>query len=445
MKKKIAVKKVLSNIENWKQFNQKFNHEINELLDSTSSHIDQMDLNPKYSFDFWTIIMVKKRWGLVKLSTKSLIKNDNYCTKNGICASVSYDLSYFMDWMLDQNLLVKYNKLVKTPILLIPTQEFIEKRINNSYHIHSFEKHLENITRFNQINISTPFFIIGYDTYTENNSDVEEIDFMQLMATPNNKDVYRFIEFPSQYYQAGLNILSFFNTYIKKQYPEEEVKIKIEQEDNIVKLIIETEDGKRDVVEKALQEYELVITGQKTPEEVTQNQELILELRNELRFAKVRIESQQDIIQLQQGQIDNFFNIIGAGLSKSSSVNIDFNPNISLTNSVNINHDISLSLGSLNEVKELLPSSSPIQKELNDLETSLESIEKETNPEIVKKSPAMNKFRRFLEKVKDGNKDLKKVIDTTETGVEVLRDLAGKYNKIAEWCGLPQVPSVFTK
>lgn len=75
----------------------------------------------------------------------------------------------------------------------------------------------------------------------------------------------------------------------------------------------------------------------------------------------------------------------------------------------------------------------------------METIENENNPEVVKKSAAMSKFKRFLDKVRKGNKDFKKMIETSETSLDILRDLAGKYNKIAEWCGLPQVPSIFTK
>lgn len=194
-----------------------------------------------------------------------------------------------------------------------------------------------------------------------------------------------------------------------------------------------------------MHEYELVVTGEKKPEEITQNQVLILELRNELRIAKFRIESQQDIIQVQRGQMHQLFSIVGNGLANKQPIAIDFRPNISLSTSLTQNQDISYALGSINEIKELLPSSSPEQMVLNDLEGALEAIEKESNPEIVKNSSAMSKFRKFLGKVKEGNEDLKKVIETTETGIDIFRDLAGKYNKIAEWCGLPQVPSLFTK
>jgi len=39
----------------------------------------------------------------------------------------------------------------------------------------------------------------------------------------------------------------------------------------------------------------------------------------------------------------------------------------------------------------------------------------------------------------------KSALDKVEDGIEIAQDLAGKYNKIAEWCGMPVVPSVFLK
>ncbi|NOY85543.1 MAG: hypothetical protein GXO96_12125 [Nitrospirae bacterium] len=44
-----------------------------------------------------------------------------------------------------------------------------------------------------------------------------------------------------------------------------------------------------------------------------------------------------------------------------------------------------------------------------------------------------------------GNPTIGKAIDTTKKGAKIAQDIAGTYNKVAEWCGLPVVPSVFLK
>ena len=57
----------------------------------------------------------------------------------------------------------------------------------------------------------------------------------------------------------------------------------------------------------------------------------------------------------------------------------------------------------------------------------------------------MEKFRKFIEKVNEGNDNVSEAVKTSESAIETFMKLAGKYNKIAEWCGMPVVPSVFTK
>ena len=58
---------------------------------------------------------------------------------------------------------------------------------------------------------------------------------------------------------------------------------------------------------------------------------------------------------------------------------------------------------------------------------------------------AWKKLKKIIDSISEGNTELGKVIKTAENGWDTFKNLAGKYNKIAEWCGLPQVPSIFTK
>ena len=45
----------------------------------------------------------------------------------------------------------------------------------------------------------------------------------------------------------------------------------------------------------------------------------------------------------------------------------------------------------------------------------------------------------------DKNSSMHKVIEGTKNGVDIAQDLAEKYNDIAQWAGLPQVPKPFLK
>jgi hypothetical protein len=452
----MIISKVLSYKGAWDKLQADHSAELEDIINSLPEYIEEYNENRKNessfisSREFWDRIMFKKDWQISERTFFSEIgQRINIGSigpvKNGVSATISFGhIDLLNRWLFQQTTLAgKYN-IARIPIMLVPTQDFTRSQDDRIHSRLSFEMYQRQIQPLAPLSHAYPFLILGYT----NQETLFETEVFELESDPlinENIVIDRCIEFPPEYHQAGLNILSFFGRYINEQYPDEKAKVKIEQNGQKVKLIIETEDGKKDVVEKALHEYQLVVTGEKKPEEITQNQGLILEMRNELRIAQFRIESQQDIIQVQRGQMEQLISIVGSGLSNKQPIAIDFKPNITVTSTVTINQDICYALGSLNELKELIPSSSPTYLALQDLEGSLEVIEKETDQEIVKKSSAMSKFKRFLDNASDGNNDLKKIIETSEAGVEIFRDLAGKYNKIAQWCGLPQVPSLFTK
>nr|WP_231714648.1 pentapeptide repeat-containing protein [Desulfonema ishimotonii] len=134
--------------------------------------------------------------------------------------------------------------------------------------------------------------------------------------------IIRSITFPPEYHEAGISILTYFGTILRKKYPDTKAKIQIKQEGLRVTMIIEPDDGgEREIIEKALDEYGLVVTGQKTPEEFTDDKVLIIGLRSELRIAQARIETQKELLQDKSAQIDKLFFIVGNAVqSKPVSV-----------------------------------------------------------------------------------------------------------------------------
>jgi ABC-type uncharacterized transport system fused permease/ATPase subunit len=217
-------------------------------------------------------------------------------------------------------------------------------------------------------------------------------------------------------------------------------------------MVIETTDGRKDIVEKALHEYELIVTGTEPFNKFSSDERLYLDLKSELRIAHTRLATQQDLIGFQKSQlgeqskqIEQLFDVIKCGLSQPNNINIDFKPNITQTNEVVFNQNISAAIGNLSELISELSSTDGSSTRLNQLENSLSEIESENDPESVRHSPAMNKFKRLIDNIMDTNSDLHKTIRKAESGWEIAKDLAGKYNKIAEWCGLPTVPNAFIK
>lgn len=450
------IHKVISYKNTWEDVKNYHQAELTEILDILKKFIDDFlndteNLNIRGYRDAFNKIFLEQGWTLLEDSIYTDLGHKIYVhnlgpIKNNVCVSTSIPfLENLNKWLFQQTTYAGKFNIAKIPILLVPTTEFSRKNHNRYFSRMTFEmcqRYLEPLTPLSH---NYPFLILGYS----NNPIIFETEVLELEkdihVNYNEVIIDKCIEFPPEYQQAGIGILNFFGTYIHEQYPNENTKIKIEQNGTKVRLIVETNDGEKEIVEKALEEYQLIVSGQKPPESFTKKDKLIVELKNEIRIAQVRIEMQQDIIGLNNNRVEKLLDIINHGLSNKNNISIDFSPNLSANCTININHDVSYALGNISELKELVPSSSPLFFSLNELEGSLEGIEKENNPDIIKKSAAMSKFKRIIETISDGNNEISKAIDTIETGWDIFKDLAGKYNSIAQWCGLPQVPTIFTK
>ena len=65
--------------------------------------------------------------------------------------------------------------------------------------------------------------------------------------------------------------------------------------------------------------------------------------------------------------------------------------------------------------------------------------------EEARDSSFMKRIGGFIKKMEDTNTRVGKVVNAMDNGIGYAQDLAGYYNKIAEWCGMAQVPSLFLK
>lgn len=450
------IDKIISYKNSWDIVSEKYASEILDIksaLDTfitgqnhTDSNLER--LNPR---DFWEKILYDKGW---ELTDRTHYSGDGRRInlsrlgpiKNGLSASFPFGgFDHISRWLFQQSTLAVKHGVINIPIMLLPVREFARALENTWMRRETFEMDLGQLEMLAPLSHQYPFLVIGYSNQAR--FDAPEIFELESDAyvESSNPIIDRCIEFPPEYHQAGLDILNYFGTYLREQYPEENASVKIEQQGLRVRLIIETEDGRTETIEKALHEYELIVTGAEPPERFAKSDKLILELRNELRIAQFRLESQQDIIGMQNSRIDQLLTIVGNGLSQKSQMMIDFKPLITLSNHLSINKDISAALGHVNELMEELPSSTDAYFALKELEGSLSSIENDNDPESVRRSPAMSKFKRLIDKVIDNSSALNSAIKKAESGWEIFSELAEKYNKVAEWCGLPVVPSALIK
>ena len=93
------------------------------------------------------------------------------------------------------------------------------------------------------------------------------------------------------------------------------------------------------------------------------------------------------------------------------------------------------------ELKEKLGSySEELDAQMKKAAAALEKLEKSETKEDIQKSGAMNKLRRFLEECQDPESSTGKLLSGVKYAAGIVKDLAGKYNKIAKWVALPQLP-----
>ncbi|MDK2633516.1 hypothetical protein QMZ93_09235 [Pantoea stewartii subsp. indologenes] len=457
------INKVISYKNAWNEVTANYEKELYEALSSLNEYFNDLpgklaesaksdSPGGRLTFrDIWDRLLYEKGWEIidrVHYSTEGVRINVGRMgpIKNGMSASLPFGaIDNVSRWVFQQSTIAMKYGLIKIPLLLIPTRDLPRDTDNFMVRRENFEMNLEQLEALTPLSHQYPFLIVGYS----NKEPVSDPKIIELASDSYVKSdspaIDRCIEFPPEYHQAGLGILNYFGTYLREQYPAENAAVKIEQEGLNVRLIIETADGRSEVVEKALHEYELIISGAEPPEKFSSNDKLIIELRNELRIAKFRLESQQDMIGMQNNKIDQLLNIVSVGLAQKNQMMVDFKPTITISNRVVVNQEVTAAVNNINELMESLPESNDAYFALKELEGSLISIETENNQESVRRSPAMSKFKRFIEKAIENGTTLNSALKKTEQGWEVFSELAGRYNKLAEWCGLPVVPSFLLK
>ena len=160
----------------------------------------------------------------------------------------------------------------------------------------------------------------------------------EIVHDDNDKDapaklrkLSRTIEFPPEYRQAGIAILSYFSEILIKRYPDAHAKVRIEQEGKSVRMTIETSTGDIEVVEKTLEEYGLVVQGLRAPEEFMPNPLDAMALRNKLEIASLELRHTRDLLSITsglhetrvkslEGQISELHTIISSHLTVTATL-----------------------------------------------------------------------------------------------------------------------------
>jgi hypothetical protein len=120
--------------------------------------------------------------------------------------------------------------------------------------------------------------------------------------------IIRSIEFPPEYHRSGITILSYFADVLRQKNLSEEVKVSIEQSGLNVTLVIESPIGQRELIERTLETYALVVMGKQPIDTLTTDPYEVAELKSQLRLASVQIENQRELLALKSSEVADLRN-----------------------------------------------------------------------------------------------------------------------------------------
>jgi uncharacterized protein YjbI with pentapeptide repeats len=308
-------------------------------------------------------------------------------------------------------------------------------------------------TNFNKANLNNAVLAncwIDHRTFTGLPKDLIDLygDTMNLIGgSLKRHSIVRSIEFPPEYLQAGISIMHFFGEYLGRRYPNQKVKVTIEQEGLKVFMIIDTLEGEPEVVEKALNEYGLVITGRTEPEDVIDDPLLIVSMKNEISIANVRLECQRELLEFAKGQLSKFQSLLSQAINKPAprvELNVPIKAEASASSFQVQGFEIAKTISEIQriilELTRSLPPSAMSANALQDVHDSLEKVKNKREAGELAKSPELSKFKRFLKQISDKDSDLGRLVRGVKKGAKLAQDLARYYNQIAQWGGLPIIP-----
>lgn len=416
------------------------------------------DVNPRKLYRCWEEIINESDWVSSRRYLRDDRENQKYYGFLGDCSEdVSVRLITHRDlmnrWLFSTTPIAYKNSVINIPIAILLNDD-ADRAINEDkrrgFMSATFERTVEELQALAPLSQSHPFVVMGI-SFEDGDLEIMEIE-SELGIAEKQIVINRSIEFPPEFHSAGIGILSYFGTVLREKYPEQEAKVKIEQDGHVVRMIIETKDGDKETIEKALQEYELVVTGERAPETLYEDNALkILELKTELRVAYTKIEAQRDLLIHKGEEISTLKSLFENSLTQSNqqplalSVSPVINVTSTQTTNATINNEI---LDISDEIKSLIDKSGEdagTELRLLDLNSSIENIEPTATPEVVKSSVGLTKLKRFIDDANDTGSDVNKFFENISGGIDKLRNLGCRYNSLAEWCGAPQIPSALLR
>jgi len=135
--------------------------------------------------------------------------------------------------------------------------------------------------------------------------ELTEASLQSKVQNPRVERIIRSIEFPPEYHRSGITILSYFADVLRHKNLAEDVRVSIEQSGLNVSLVIESPTGEREMVERTLEAYALVVTGRQPIETLTTDPYEVAELKSQLSLANVQIETQRALLAAKNSEVSD--------------------------------------------------------------------------------------------------------------------------------------------
>lgn len=442
------------------------NKNYSEIFEELQNIIDQINISNIQEYEnikgsivngysirrYWRSNMKLRDWMMIS-HTKNYSNQDLSLLgflKNNISLNFFNDAEVINRWLYSITPIAYKNGSLSIPIAVVPIPSaFIDveevgskSALNNKV----FTQIYLDLNNLEPLDHNVPFLILGIGIH-KNVFDVREISSIKIEKKDSKEiRIDRCIEFSPEYYQAGLAILTYFGSVLREKYPEQNATVKIKQHDLTVRMIIETEDGNIETLEKALHEYELVLKGQQSAEEFYLSPIKALELKNQLNLFKFQVESQREIIALQNGRILSLEAIVEKALAPIIHPPVTIINQLSNTQTTNINYqrELNESYDDLDKLIDIADKDS-LKKRLERVLTALDAAQNLDEPEEVKNSGGMKQLAKILNEANEVGTEVNDLVEQSGKAFELMKNLGRKYNSVAEWCGLPVIPSVFVK
>lgn len=258
-----------------------------------------MDVSPASFSRCWSRIMEDMEWGSQRIKSENQgginVFVRHYKHRIAVRMLAHDQVINFPSWVLIESPRIVSTGICDLAVIVTPINaEIASHQSDKRIPFHSFERALGQLKDLLPLNQQQPFLIVGF-------SQVEtEIDVLEMLPSGIENIVERVIEFPRDLYQAGVGILSYFGEILKQKHPDIKAKVRIEQDGNIVRMTIDAPDGTKEIIEKTLQEFALVVTHQVPPETLLDTQLQVHALTGKLMIAEMEVRQARDLMRISE-------------------------------------------------------------------------------------------------------------------------------------------------